>query len=203
MKSVMKILVCFFLLWGNATQAAVLTFDDLGGNQIPIPNGYGGLNWSNMYVLDTSTFQPSGYVNGVVSGTNVAYNAFANLAIVSQTNFDFNGAYFTAAWNDGLSILAEGKKNGVLLFSQQITVNTNAPTFFGFNFSGIDSLYLSSFGGIDNPLYGGQGEHFAMDNFTYNNTVVPVPAAIWLFGSGLMGLLRFTRRKSVSQAIAT
>jgi len=31
----------------------------------------------------------------------------------------------------------------------------------------------------------------------YQASVVPVPAAIWLFGSGLIGLVGFTRRKKV------
>ena len=28
-----------------------------------------------------------------------------------------------------------------------------------------------------------------------NTTVIPVPAAVWLFGSGLMGLIALARRK--------
>ncbi|MCW9006033.1 MAG: VPLPA-CTERM sorting domain-containing protein [Gammaproteobacteria bacterium] len=30
-----------------------------------------------------------------------------------------------------------------------------------------------------------------------DTTVVPVPAAVWLFGSGLIGLAGFARRKKV------
>lgn len=33
------------------------------------------------------------------------------------------------------------------------------------------------------------------DNFT-TETVVPIPAAVWLFGSGLIGLIGFARRKA-------
>jgi hypothetical protein len=28
-----------------------------------------------------------------------------------------------------------------------------------------------------------------------NSTVIPLPAAVWLFGSGLMGLIALARRK--------
>lgn len=35
----------------------------------------------------------------------------------------------------------------------------------------------------------------ALDDFQYG-TVVPVPAAVWLFGSGLLALIGFARRKS-------
>ena len=33
--------------------------------------------------------------------------------------------------------------------------------------------------------------------FTPAVTAVPLPAAVWLFGAGLMGVLRLNRRKSV------
>ena len=43
-------------------------------------------------------------------------------------------------------------------------------------------------------LAGGVGaEPVYLDNMQYN--VVPVPAAVWLFGSGLLGLVGFVRRK--------
>ena len=33
------------------------------------------------------------------------------------------------------------------------------------------------------------------DNFTYNPSVVPIPAAAWLFGSALLGFVGFSRMK--------
>ena len=42
------------------------------------------------------------------------------------------------------------------------------------------------------------GANSAGTNFTWNsasNAVVPVPAAVWLFGSGLVGLVGMARRK--------
>jgi hypothetical protein len=41
------------------------------------------------------------------------------------------------------------------------------------------------------------GEHFRY-YFTEGATVVPVPAAIWLFGSGLAGLIGVSRRKNLT-----
>ncbi len=37
----------------------------------------------------------------------------------------------------------------------------------------------------------------AIDNITYSRARIPVPAAVWLFGSGLIGLVAFARRKKV------
>lgn len=39
----------------------------------------------------------------------------------------------------------------------------------------------------------GQGSNFFIDSF--DATIVPVPAAVWLFGSGLLGLIGMARRK--------
>ena len=46
---------------------------------------------------------------------------------------------------------------------------------------------------------GGDGAYFESLSFTANATIspVPIPAAIWLFGSGLLGLIGVARRKKV------
>jgi hypothetical protein len=57
-------------------------------------------------------------------------------------------------------------------------------------------MFNSSFLAFDN-LNGAQsmyGEWTSL-NLTVVPTVVPVPAAVWLFGSGLMGLAGIARRK--------
>ncbi len=75
----------------------VLTFDDLsvGFDHIPMPQGYGGLQWSNFSVVNGWN-QPwnSGYRTGMVSLNNVAFNPFGDPAAISGTNlFDFDSAY--------------------------------------------------------------------------------------------------------------
>lgn len=35
-----------------------------------------------------------------------------------------------------------------------------------------------------------------LENFVVSNTVVPIPAAAWLFGSGLLGLISIARKKA-------
>lgn len=179
--------------------ATVLTFDDLTGFSGPIPNGYGGLDWSNFYYLDTTSFTPSGYVNGTVSQPKVAFNAFGAPATVSSSNpFTFNGAYLTGSWNNGLNINVSGYLGGILQDSQTVTVNTTAPTWFNFNYVGIDSLTFTSSGGTS-AGYGGLGTHFALDNFTYNAVpkTVPEPSAVLgLLAIGGLGLVSLKRKQS-------
>ena len=182
--------------------ATVLTFDDLtqpslGGD--PITNGYGGFNWANMYYLDPDLMSypsPSGYNAGQISG-NVAFNAFARVALVTGGTFDFNGVYLTGAWNDGLNIGVRGLLGGVSVYYQEVVVSSTAPTWFDFNYSGIDQLVFESWGGTDNPNYGGTGTHFAMDNFTVNGVSVPEPSTLLLLGSGLLGIVAIGRKKII------
>jgi hypothetical protein len=46
-----------------------------------------------------------------------------------------------------------------------------------------------------NGLQGIGDESWGLDNVMVQVTPVPLPAAVWLFGSGLLGLISFARRK--------
>jgi hypothetical protein len=161
-----------------SAQAATLGFDDLP-NKTFIPNGYGGLDWNNFGVVTPTVEHPngSGYGNGTVSPSNVALNSSGTLAaVLSQTAFDFNSVYLTAAWNNALTVQIDGYWDGVLRHREIIQVDATAPTLFNFtNFRTINQLTLFSSGGTNAGL-DGTGTQFAMDNFTYS--AVPDPATI-------------------------
>jgi len=79
----------------------VITFDDI--NTV-LPSGYQGLTWSNFSVnnsiLSFQSGHVDGYYYGMVSPSNVAFNASGSPAeIDSATNFNFLSVYLTAAWN--------------------------------------------------------------------------------------------------------
>lgn len=187
------------LSMASMSNATVITFDDLP-HSTNIGSHYAGLNWTNLYTQQGS-LSSGGYANAVVSGQNATFNAWGDDALlVSGGLFDFNGAYFTAAWNDGLNIKVTGSKNGLELYSQTVIVDTSGPTWFDFNFFGVDALRFDSFGGIANAAFSGigNGEHFSMDNFTYDEVVQSVPesSSLMLLALGLAGLFgaRSTKR---------
>jgi len=186
MKKILLTSVILALSLSATANAAVLTFDDISNTTAyeGIANGYGGLNW-NMQVINKDYHPGSGYDLGTVSGNYTAWHYQpANVSITSGT-FDFTGAYFASAWNSTMGIVLEGWSAGSQLFSDTINVVNTGPTWFGANYLGIDELRITSL-----------GDQFVMDNFTYNESVseVPVPAAVWLMGSGLLGLMGFSRK---------
>lgn len=77
----------------------------------------------------------------------------------------------------------------------QITLNAGA--FTGFSFATLFGTY----GSFDSQDYwfDGYDDNFNLVSGTWINfetaAVVPVPAAVWLFGSGLLGLVGVARRK--------
>jgi hypothetical protein len=181
--------------------SAVLTFDDINPlctNLCGSIGTYGGLLFgSNFNYLHSPThLGVNGYDNGTFSGEFVAYNHFENTVVVTNSSFDFTGAYLTGAWNDGLNVNVIGKKLGATLYDTTVVASQSSPTWFQFDYVGIDELIFSSSGGTPVSGLTGSGTHFAMDDFTINAPVVPEPISSTLFivGGATLGFRRFRRK---------
>lgn len=203
----------------NSAQAVTLTFDDLttgtGSSMSSNPaessppyvydienSNYGGFTWGSIYLIwyqwIDAEHPVSGYENGVVSGEYIAWknDNFAGTLSSNFGLFDFNSVYLTAAWTNDLHVTVEGYSGGLdgtLLYSNTVIVDTTGPTLFQFDYKSIDALKFITFGGTNAGL-GGGGDQVVIDNLSYNP--MPVPAAAWLFSSGLTGLIGVTRRKA-------
>jgi hypothetical protein len=196
------LLVAFFALlclsnvltaWGN-----LATFDDIPGSAefgAPIPNGYQGLIWNggsiNTFnflnaVLLTNAFAHNGFFNGMVTISNVAYNVSGSPSEIDSTGatFTFISAYLTGAWNNNLSVEVQGFNGTNLVYDQTNVVQSTAPTLVHYNFQNVTRLYFNSFGG-QNALFGGSGETFAMDNFSFVFTPFEV-TAVGIQGTNVM-----------------
>jgi PEP-CTERM motif len=183
------------LVAGSSVSADVLTFDDLlqGGGR-PIPNGYGGLSWESMWYLDSAIGE--GYRNGTVSGSHVAFNPNGDTAIVeSEIPFAFTSAYLTGAWRNGLSIEVTGFRGEEQAYARTVVVDSTAATQFFFDYRSIDRLRFFAHGGV-NAISGGDGTHFALDNFAFEP--VPEPTTLLLLSTSLvaMGVRRHLRKRA-------
>ena len=175
----------------SSANAAVLNFDDVATDYYQqIDNGYHGFDWDNMYIINKNAHPDSGYDHGTVSLQNTAFNGFGSpSSMFSSQAFDFNGAYFTAAWENGLHINLVGLLNGVEKYSTQLIANTAGPVWYTANFQGIDTLAFST----------NENSHFAMDNFTYNEPV-PEPSSMVLGLMGISSLLGLRKKKAAIKA---
>lgn len=157
-----------------AVNAEVLNFDDVTtGDFAILPAGYGGFTWDAVGAVHESVYPDSGYNAGVVSGEYVGFNVLGETATVTGPVFDFNGVYLTAAWREGLNIRVSGYFEGALLYETTVVVDLYEPTWFDFNYAGVDELVFESFGGTDVLPSPYIGPHFAMDDFTFNEIIEP------------------------------
>ena len=178
--------------------AAVVTFDDLSGSHVALPAGYQGFTWSTYFWYVDGISYGKGYKPATVSPRNVAFNAYGYDVTVAAVNpFDFDGAYFTGGYKDGLNVDISGWRDGSMVDNTTITVSSTAPMWVGLDWANVDELRFHSYGGTLNPDHGGLETyyHFAMDNFTY--TVVPVPSTVLLASIGMTCVGWLRRRRTL------
>lgn len=78
-------------------------------------------------------------------------------------------------------------------FSGTLTLNSG--------FQDISAFWIHFIGEPDSFVTAGFPYKMRLDNVVIQQTsAVPVPAAVWMFGSGLLGLLSFGRKKNLSLA---
>jgi len=176
----------------SATAQPLITFDDLPAGMVDgfqITNGYGGLNWNNFNVNNDGyelPFAPNGYLAGIVSLHNYAFNSYANPAsITSGSTFDLGSGYFTAAWRDNLNLKVQGYNGATLVYDRTYILSATAPSLIILNFDNVTAVNFTSFGGIQHPGYvSGNGAHFLVDNLQIGLVPEPCASSLCLIGAG-------------------
>ena len=156
----------------------LITFDKLLNTGAPVPLGYFSLAWDDFYCVTPSNFDaPNGFLPGVVSTNNAAYNYNgAGAGISSATPFNLLSAYLTAAWNDDLDVEVQGYKGATLDYDSNYTLSATSPTFVNFNLQDVTSVKFLASGGSPHLGYEGVGSEFVIDNVA----VVQVPPSFGL-----------------------
>lgn len=186
--------------------AQVIGFDDAtAGHFAWLPNGYQGFNWSNAFAIDPtgyflSTANAGGFNTVLSSGRLVLGNGAARpLEFWSDTAFSLRGGWFSAAWRNGLTLVARGYLNGAEIFTRAFTLDWASPRWVDLDFVNVDRVRFESSGGSWDT-YVGRNASFAADDLTFGvsgpsalrtmppETVAPEPVAMALVASGLAGL---------------
>lgn len=172
----------------TADAQTLLTFNSLSpgpsGSSINIPNGYGGLQWSGFGVINATLLSvPEGYLTGMVSGPNVAFNddpygppSTARTAYISSSSpFNFDSAYLTGAFSPGLNVEVQGFVGTKLTYNNTYTVDESGPLFINFDYSGVNEVKFI-------PLV---EDIFVVDNVTISAVPEPNTWALLTVGAAL------------------
>jgi hypothetical protein len=200
-----SIAVGAFLASGTVN-SAVVTFDDLSSGANISGTNYAGLTWeqgNSAYAGNDGFWLVPGSSNHPVSGKNVT-NAWGStlMGISFSEEVNISGAYFSGqgvigSWTTGVRVLGylDGVHTETTAWFNDIDASAD---WFAINLNNVDRIVIEAvavdYGDEYDPIPNGAG-WYGMDNLTYS--VVPIPAAVWLFGSGL-GLLGWFRRRQTA-----
>lgn len=184
-----------------------ITFDDLpdpaagafwGWHGGTVPPTYCALHWQgflyeNVPASSQQSGVSSGYVNGLVSGSNVAFTGAQGPELSSSSLFDLNSAYVTSAWRDDMQMEVLGFAGGLLKYDVTYTLQSTAVSLIHFDMVGVDSVHFNTYGGTVHPYPGGGNNYFAVFD-DVSVTLIPEPRSVFLIASGFCALLLARRR---------
>jgi hypothetical protein len=191
----MKIAIAFLfaaLAMASPASATVVTFDDLGTDQV-VPDGYGGINWNGYWTAYQETQFP-------YTAESPPFRVFDSLSGAGDSfNFltpsVFNGAYFS-----GNSFAITGFQlfdGATLVWTSGTIAPTGTPVFLASGYSGLVTQ-------VD--VVSTSPQYFVMDDVTYNANLsaTPLPSTWTMLIAGFIGLGFFASRrtKKGSAAIA-
>lgn len=183
-KQWMACLLVVALSSGGVASAAATVVDFEGIFDWDLVDGYGGLSgWDSMsgQVSSYSEFE----MHDPATGENRLHTRAGELTF-DQGPVIFQGMYYNYWGFDtdiSFSLFYQGQK----VYSAPLDA-ANQPFDIYWLASGYSGL-------VDRIQFLGQSsDGFIVDNLTYSTAPVPLPGAVWVFASGLLGLLLHNRR---------
>ena len=172
---------------------------------------YRGFHWHPfssfpyLYALNVNWYHTRGNTYSFPSGEYALWTA--NGFTVTKDGggtFDFNGAFvstyarYDSYWPyiSARTLTVSGYREGRLVGSVTVSLSTDRFDWLSANLFGIDKLVFSARGS------GAYYNYFLLDNFITNQTTVPEPFTVALFGSGLGFLLPVMRSRKKKRAAA-
>lgn len=201
----------YFSVAGPANAAFVMTIDDLatGGIEQTITDGdndglvsFNGTVGLFTVVVSTGISVPLSTVDQLLHLNSIEVSGGAGDLVISLTDTDYTGSPTALEGLFGGTAPAGGSidfafyyDDGNAEFGTTALITSAAGNTNGFGGSGssavsvTDPYSLTIIATIHHP-------GAAISSFDAEIRVIPVPAAVWLFGSGLLGLVGIARRKA-------
>ena len=192
-----QIYALFFLaLAATATHSAPVSidFEEYDGSVGSLDPVLADTDVGNGFLMSPGSVSPPLWLDGVGPGTvTVALSTSGGHTIVfdrdDSLSFDLLDFDYTAGANGNYSMLISGTKVGGAIVSQSFNWEEVA-IYDWSNFS--DTSLFQGLTSLTIQATDSSGIGIVVDNFHVN--VVPIPGAVWLFGSALAGL-GWLRRK--------
>ena len=130
------------------------------------------------------------YIYAGVPATAIDLSSYVGLFF--DWGADLAGASVDIIFGDGTNTATVASWSGLAATGGSAPGNLVTQATMGINWGAVNSSAITS---VTFRVTGVQNMDSIIDNIT---AVVPVPAAVWLFGSGLLGLVGIARRKKIS-----
>ena len=138
--------------------------------------------------LFTDTTSP--YTSGGSVGTDIANST--NGALWASLGMTSAGGYWNVLVAPSGSVVSSGSNGGINFITNNTGMNWAKVTDPGCTGGGCDMVFTSTFSTL-----AGAWQFGINDPATMHPLAVPLPAAAWLLGSGLIGLTGLARRKTL------
>lgn len=206
MKLLSKTAFAIYLAFGNSitTFATVINFDSLAGGPIQageqVTTQYSGLG-----VTFVDSYSGGAHANNTLTSL-ISGSSSPNVLWVDQSSGGSSGQYLEIDFSHAIDSFST-------LFGTSLGANITLNAYHGATLLGTQTLVgatiigdvrsgqidFNSSSGItsvqlfSNPVGTTTSFNFSVDNVTISS--VPIPAAVWLLGSGLLGLIGVAQRK--------
>ncbi len=187
-------MVPFSFFGSGAASATTITFQAVGdgmGGPGPLVLGNMGFNWNGTNGIPTSIVLDASGFFGAVQGGLTTGDVITGGALPATDGFLFSNGKSTYTLPIGAVPIATATWNTTDIGA--VTIGTNPSGTLPFTDDGIGGSPMKA------GPFPGFNANFDITSLTVTDiqgaTVVPVPAAVWLFGSGLVGLVGVARRR--------
>ncbi len=143
--------------------------------------------------LDNTTDAGGGLTDGTSFSHEYIFSVVADTTFAISTTIENTLGGLSSAFTVNMYDLSNSIDLGTTALILDAPNNNKSATV-GLNMIAGDSYMIT--------LAGDTGTSENTANYTMKLQVVPVPAAVWLFGTALLGLLGFRRKDSIDGAVA-